>query len=841
MEVYQRRLDTTGKRKADFKLLIDVLMLFRPAIIRPMRPNRNMTNYAMLGNYFKIGWRNLFRHKEYAGINITGFAVSIAACLVLFHTIQYELSFDAFHTNKERIYRITNEAQFSEGIDYGQGVPAPLPEAVRLDFPQLEQVATVLSMPGTQVDVLDKQLNSNFKEELGVFFAEPEFFKIFDFDWLHGSPEALREPNTAVLTQETAEKYFGDWETAIGKSIEYQNTHVLKVTGILKNIPPNSDFPLKVVISFKTRGEESQSWGSITSRRQCYVLLDENTTAEQVQGLMPGFEKKYHPIESDIHDHYTLQPINEIHFDSRYGNFNGRTISKTTLLSLGVIGVLLIITAAINFVNLAIAQAMRRSKEVGVRKVLGSSRWQLSGQFFGETFLILAFASLLAIVLKQVSLTTLRPLLNLSPSYQAPWRHQAILFLSVIVIVTIVSGFYPARVLGAFKPVQALKGKVTNQTIGGASLRKSLVVVQFAIAQILVIVTLVIVHQLDFFRHAPLGFDKDAIVLFSVPTDSLSQTRVESFRQNLLHEAEIQNVTFGFTEPQSKSNRRISFQFDNATEDAPFEVNVKYADVEYFDTYDLSLVAGRLYQASDTAREYVVNETFLEKFGIQNPEEGLGKTITRNDVPLPIVGVLKDFHVLSMHEKIEPLIMMCDRSQYRTAGVKLQSKNISDATQKIADSYRQFFPDNVFEYTFLDESVAKQYENEERLSAITKIFSGLAIFISALGLYGLISFMAVQRTKEVGIRKVLGASMQDIVLLFHREFMLLVLIAFVVSAPLTGYFMSGWLNTFAYRIDLSPWIFILSMALSVVVLIVTISFRSVKAALANPINSLRTE
>jgi putative ABC transport system permease protein len=798
----------------------------------------------MIKNYFLTASRSLLRNKEYSFINIAGLAVSIASCLLLFYIIKYELSFDTFHANKNRIYRITNEVSYPEGMDYGEGIPAPLPDALREDFPQISQVGTIFSIPGSQIDILDAQGKnvSEFKETLGVFFAEPQFFNIFDFGWLHGSPDALLEPNSVVLTQETAERYFGDWRNAVGKFIEYRNVDVLKVTGILKNIPGNSDFPLKVIISFKTRGIESQSWGSITSRRQCYILLDERVSAEQIQSLMPDFEKRHHPADDNILDHYTLQPLNDIHFDARYGNFINRTVSKATLLSLGLIGLLLIITASINFVNLAIAQVMRRSKEVGVRKVLGSNRWQLSSQFFGETFLILVVASLLAVVLTQATLPSVRTILNLPETFHAPGVLPTILFVgTVVLVITMFSGFYPARVLGAFTPAQALKSKVSSQTIGGVSLRKGLVVIQFVIAQVLVIATLIVFQQIDFFRSAPLGFDKDSIILFSVPTDSLNQTRIESFRNKLLQEPEIENMTFNFSAPLSGSNRRSSFQFNNATTDAPFEVNVKYADVEYFETYDLTLVAGRIYQSSDTVREFVVNETFLQKFGIMDPEDGLGKMVTLNGATRPIVGVLKDFHLLSLQQKIEPLLMMCRKAEYRNVAAKLQTGNVKEITKKIKETYQSFFPGNIFEFRFFDETVTRQYAEEERLSSITKIFSGIAIFISSLGLYGLISFMAVQRTKEVGIRKVLGASVRDIVLLFYKEFIVLVLIAFVVAAPVTGYFMSDWLNTFAYKIELSPWIFVLAIVLSIIISVITISFQSIKAALANPVDSLRSE
>jgi putative ABC transport system permease protein len=798
----------------------------------------------MLRNYFKIAFRSLVKNKTFSLINIIGMAVSVAACLLLFYVVHYELSFDAFFTNKDRIYRIVNEVSRPEGKDYGEGIPAPLPAAIRQDFPQLKQVATILSIPGSQIDVLNKEKKDEikFKEKLGVFYAEPQFFNIFDFGWLHGSPEVLNEPNTAVLTQETAERYFGNWKNAIGKSIEFRNADVLKVSGIIKNIPISSDFPLKVVISYKTLGKERSSWGSITSRRQCFVLLDEHTSAQQIESLMPAFEKKHQPADDDILEHYTLQALKDIHFDARYGNFNGRTSNKTTLWSLGMIGILLIVTASINFVNLAIAQVMKRSKEVGVRKVLGSKRWQLSLQFFGETFLILVAASCLAVGITQAALPTIATALNLPSSFNVTPAWQTLLFLTTVtLLITLISGFYPARVLGGIQPVQALKSKISMNTLGNVLSKKGLVILQFSIAQVLIIATLVVFRQMDFFKSAPLGFNKDSIIIFSVPTDSLNQTKIEAFRNNLLQEPEVKNLTFSFTAPLSGSNRRVGFRFNNSEKDAPFEVNVKYADLEYFTTYNISLLTGRLYKKSDRPQEYIVNETFLKKFGIQKAEDGIGKTISMNGTTLPIVGVLKDFHLLSLKEDIEPLVMMCNKAEYRNAGVKIQGGDLKKAIQKVENTYSSFFPDAVFEYNFFDENVAKLYADEERFSSIMKIFSGIAIFIGSLGLYGLIAFMAVQRTKEVGIRKVLGASVGSILMMFYKEFIFLVLIAILVASPIAYYFMDNWLQDFAYRINIEWWIFALSGALAVLIAILTVSFQSVKAALMNPIKSLKTE
>ncbi len=798
----------------------------------------------MLRNYLLTAYRILRQNKVYSIINITGLAVSMTSCLLLFYIIRYELSFDTFHSQGQNIYRIVNEVPYEDGMDYGEGIPAPLPEALRLDFPQINQVATIFSIPDSQIDVFNGQQNgeSTFKEDLGVFFAEPQFFNIFDFEWLHGSPASLVEPNTAVLTQETAEKYFGDWRDAIGKSIEYRNSNILKVTGILKNISSASDFPLKVVISFKTRGQENSSWGSITSRRQCFILLDEQTSPAEIQKLMPAFEKKHHPVDQNILDHYTLQPLSNIHSDERYGNFNNRTVSKTNLLGLGLIGILLMITASINFVNLATAQLMKRAKEVGVRKVLGSNQWQLAGQFLGEILLILIASTLLAILVTQAIFPSVRSVLKLPPSFNPSDPLEVTLFLIIMnFAIAALLGFYPVRIMGEFKPVHAMKSKVDSHTVGGLSLRKGLVVVQFVIAQVLVIATIIIVEQLNYFRSAPLGFDKDLIVIVSLPSDSASQTRFASFRNSLRHHAEVRNASFNFTAPLSGTNRRTSFHFDHAAEDAPFEANLKYADVEFFSTYNLTLRAGRIYQSSDTAREFVVNETFLKRLGINNPEQGLGKDVTVNGVTLPIVGVVNDFHLLSLQKKIEPLIMMCDESQYRHAGIKLHGKNTPQAIRDLEKMYRSFFPGNVFEFRFFDDNIAKQYSEEERLSSVTRIFSTIGIFISCLGLYGLISFMAVQRTKEVGVRKVLGASLKDIVLPFYKEFAMLVLIAFILAAPVTAYFMSDWLNTFAYRIDLSPWIFILAIVLTLTISLLTISVQAIKAALANPVESLRSE
>jgi len=351
----------------------------------------------------------------------------------------------------------------------------------------------------------------------------------------------------------------------------------------------------------------------------------------------------------------------------------------------------------------------------------------------------------------------------------------------------------------------------------------------------------VVLQQLDFFRKTGLGFDQESLFLFSMPTDSLSRTKAEPLRQAILQLPEAKHVSFSFDAPLSTSNKRRTFQFDGAAEDTPFEANIKFADAAYFKTYDLSLVAGEIYQPGETARAHVVNETLLRRFGIRDAEEGLGKTITMQGTSLPIVGVLKDYHLHSLQEEIEPLIVTIDPREYRSVGVKLSVREMNEAVRKIEKIYALFFPEHIFEYRFLDENVANQYAGEKQFSALVNIFSTIAIFISCLGLYGLISFIATQRTKEVGVRKVMGATLTDILALFYREFIMLALTAFIVSAPLAWYFTSEWLNGFAYRIEPGLWTFIGAMSISLAIALATVSIRSVKAALANPVDSLRNE
>ncbi|MCW3118671.1 MAG: yknZ 2 [Chitinophagaceae bacterium] len=802
----------------------------------------------MVKNYLKTAWRSLSRNKSYAVINISGLAIGIAACLLIFLIVQFETSFDNFHKKKDHIVRIFTESKKPAGISYESGVPLPTAEGLRLDYPQLE-VASIFKNKGQITITNNNQVLKKFKEP-DIYFAEPEFFDVFDFDFLSGDKKtALKEPNTVLLTQDVAAKYFGNWRDAIGKNITYENKNILKVTGILKNMPVNTDFNLQIVVSYATLNntyfkEDLTDWVSNFSYSHCFVVLPGNLSVDRFNTDLASFVKKHKPA-GYAKVGMTAIPLLEMHYDSRAGVFSGRTFSKQLINAISLIGMFLLVIACVNFINLATAQAVNRSKEVGVRKVLGSNRRQLVMQFMSETFIITFFAVLLAIAAAGAALPYLNKLLEIELTSSFIYDPVILLFLGGLIVgVTFLAGFYPAMVLSGFNPIMALKSKITVRSAGGISLRRALVVLQFCIAQVLVIGTLVIISQMDYFKNRSLGFDKDAIINVAVPTDSLSQTRKDGLRNQLLQQPGIKAVSFSYASPSDNGSWSTDFKFNNSSKKTDFNANLKWADPEYFKLYNLKFVAGHPYEKSNQVRGYVVNETLLKKLGINDPKDAIGKIINIFDDKTklaPIVGVIKDFNVTSLRKEIPAVIMGSWPDVYQNIDIKLQGGDMKQSLASVGKLWSSTFTENVYEFTFLDEKVAKFYSKEDQLSQLYKVFAGIAIFISCLGLYGLISFMAVQKTKEVGIRKTLGASVGHIVYLFSKEFTLLIIVAFAISGPIGYYFMHSWLQAFSYRITIGPGIFLLAMAVSVVIAWLTVGYKAVTAALANPVKSLRSE
>jgi putative ABC transport system permease protein len=771
--------------------------------------------------------------------------VGFAAFILIFLVIRYEKSFDMFHPNKDRIYRTVRIGRNALPGELRTGVPIPVTAGLRKDFPQLAKVAAIAPDWNVQVIITTPGKNDTkkFKQGSGVFYAEPEFFQMFDFSLAAGDIKtALNDPNKVLLTKELASNYFGNWHTAMGKTFKMDGV-LVTVTGILNDIPPNTDFPIKAILSYSSQMAymNFNDFGNISDGNYCFVQLADGQDTARLMPQLNAFVDKY--IKA-TNPNYTLnlQPLSEIHYDSRFQNFNYRTFSKDLIFALRLIGIFLLFMACINFINLTTAQAVNRAREVGVRKVLGSSRGQLVMQFLGETGITTLLALTGAIVIVCICIPPMNNLLDIHLSSSVLYNYTVLGYmLCTVVLVTFLSGFYPALVLSGFQPSTVMKGSAGIDRQKGLSFRRGLVVFQFMIAQTLVIATLVVASQMDYFRNADLGYRKDAVINAEFVNDSLGYTKMDALKADLLKIPGVEKVSYSSGSPTGGGNYTDLFSAENRTKTANMIVNIMPVDPEYFNLYELPLVAGRLYFPSDTIREYVVNQTVVRRLGIQKDEAAIGKMIRINGRTYPIVGVVKDFHVNSLRDPIGPIAMTTEKRWYGNVNVKIDLRQTNHITAEMTALWNDYFPDFTFEYSFLDQTIATFYRQENQLSTLYKIFSAIAIFISCLGLYGLVAFMAVQRRKEIGIRKVLGASVQSIVVIMSREFTMLVGIAFLIAAPIAWYFMRQWLQQYTYRITLDADFFIVTIVASIAIAWLTVSYTAIKAALANPVRSLRTE
>ena len=821
----------------------------------------------MLKSYLTTALRALKRNWSYSVINVLGLTLSLACCLLLFLAIRYELSFDRQNAHADQTYRLIAFNKKSNSGRWEAGIPLPALPALRNDFPNLKhQVTMVNRITNVVVTVGGKtdQTTKKFQEGDGVLaFVEPEYFRLFDFSWKKGSPQtSLNNPNTVVLSDRMAQKYFGT-SNAIGKTLRVENKMDFLVTGIVQAPPATTSLPFEVLLSFASLKQYGAStnwddWQSTYGGAQIYITLpgtpqDQPIEAAKMDQQLIAFVKKYHKPDDARNLTYAVQPLTSIHVDTRTDNYAKRTVSMEMIWAMGLIGLFILITACVNFINLATAQAIRRAKEVGVRKVLGSSRGQLVRQFLGETGVLTGLAVALALIIAQVVLPYVGELLNIKPGAATLFDPTVIIFLVTLgVLTTALAGFYPALVLSGYQPILALKGKIRASGQGGSSginqltLRRGLIVGQFAISQMLIIGTIIAYSQMKYFRSADLGYSREAVLTVLIPEKKPGQ--LESLKAKLTGLPGIQSMSFGMTTPSSTSNWTTGFRFENDEKEPDYGVLMRPADTAYVHTYGLKLLAGRMYQPGDSMREFIINEAFMKRLGFQKPEQVIGKFMRVNgeDIKKPIVGVVKDFNAYSLHQKIEPSVLTSYRDQYRNLGIKLSAQQsnpeaISQLVKEIETAWNATFPDFVFKYTFLDETLANFYKSEERMYSLFKLLAAIAIFIGCLGLYGVVAFMAETRTKEVGIRKALGASTLNIFGLFSTDFVKLVLVALVLSSPVAWYVMNQWLQKFAYKIDISWWMFALAGLLAVGIALLTVSFQSIKAAMMNPVKSLRSE
>ena len=725
---------------------------------------------------------------------------------------------------------------------YRTGVAFPVTASLRTNFPQLANAGAIMPDGNVQVIIRDKGAAKKFREDQGIFFAEPQFFDMFTFPMAAGEyRNSLKMPGNVLLTQSWADKYFGHWQTAIGKTFTMDGTPV-KVTGILKDMPANTDFPIKAVLSYITLSKyaDMNNWGNLNDGNYCFIQLKEGDSPQRFIRQLDQFTNQYiKPVNPGYF--LSIQPLNEIHYDARYGTFGGRVFSKDLILALSTIGIFLLVVACVNFINLSTAQAVNRAKEVGVRKVMGSNRRQLIMQFLGEAALVSFFALLIALAVALVAIPAVNNLLDIHLTASALYRNNMpFLIVSTLAAVIFLAGFYPAFLLSGFNAARVLKGMFSVGQ-GGISLRRGLVVFQFVTAQVLIIATLVVASQMSYFNTADMGFNRKAVLTAQFPGDSVGFASQAVLRNELMRVPGVEKISFGMGAPIG-GGWFTDLRTPGYTRKEPeMVVAIKMNDTSFFNLFNLQFVAGRPYNNSDTAREFVVNENISRKLGYRDPQQAIGKLISVNGWKRPIAGVVKDFHISSLRDSMLPLVLTSNKRTYSVASIQLnlaQAKPVIASMQKLWDKY---YPDFTFSYSFLDQDIAAYYKQETQLSQLYQLFAVVAIFISCLGLYGLVTFMAVQRRKEIGVRKVLGAPVSAILILLSREFTLLVGIAFLIAAPIAWYVMYNWLQQYAYHIKLGPAIFAITIIGSIMIAWATVGYTAIKAALANPAKSLRDE
>lgn len=801
----------------------------------------------MLKNYFKTAFRNILREKSSAFINISGLTLGITGSLVLFLLIRHLSSFDNYHSKRDRIYRVVNQSDGNQGKNYTAGVPTVLPDAFRIDFPEAEQVVFTSYRAGSMVTIPQRgTAPKRYSEEAGIVYTQSNFFKIFDRAILMGDAEkGLDAPNEAIISKRWALKYFGE-EDVIGEIVKFE-AHDFKITAVMADFPNNTDFPFDLMLSYVTikKEREENAWKSIWSDEQCYFLLKEGESISKVESRMGAFTEKYLGKENADNAQFLIQPLSELHFDERFGTYTYNTVSRYILVALGVIALILIVTACINFINLATAEAIKRSKEVGIRKALGSTRRQLIRQFLGETSLITGLAMLASLASAQLALTFLNPFLELqlSLNFFGDWM-LCIFIIAVTAVIAILSGMYPAFVVSGYNPALALKNLISNRNSSGYNLRRALVVIQFIISQFFIIGTMIVINQMNYFQSKDLGFKKDAIIVVPIPeqeqlTSGLGISKMRTLRDELLRVPGVEVASLNSAPPSSGHVSGTDFRMEGKED--RFGTQVKQVDGNYLAVFGLELISGQNIQDLDTATGLLVNEKLARTAGYDEPGEIVGRSIKMWGKSLPVVGVVKDFHTVSLRDPIEATVLMNQIRSYETLTIQVNLKQVQSVLDQLKIKWETTYPEHIFDYQFLDQQIREFYEGEKKMSVLLSIFSAIAIFIGCLGLFGLATFMANQKTKEIGVRKVLGATVESIVLLFSREYVKLILIGFLFAAPLAWIVMSKFLEEFTYKISIGPGIFIIGLCSTLCIALITVGYRSFKAAIVNPAHSLRSE
>jgi putative ABC transport system permease protein len=805
----------------------------------------------MLRNYFVIAVRNLVKSLGLSSIKIVGLAIGVCGCIIVFLLAKLELSFDKHHTKGENIYRVYTEFT---GVWQGtnHAVPLPFPAAFRERSTGVEAVAHVITNDDN-VEIGEKK----FVKPNPLAFVDSNYFKVFpDYRWILGDPKVLSNPHTVVLTESKAKKYFGDNDitSIIGKRVTYRDSLDVTVAGIVADPIENTDFNFTEFISLSTiqaswmkENYEFDNWGNVSSSWMCMIRLSNGTRPEKFDDLLATMAKEREVMDNKdgkvtTFTHYRLQPLSDIHFNTKLGTWdNGRSsTSITTIEALVAIAVLLLLVAVINFVNLETAQALRRAREVGLRKVMGGTRASLIVFFIAESFVITFVAVVFALPLAKLCMIFFSEFLPKDLSLDLAEPLVWVFVVGLTSVVAILSGVYPAFVLSSYQPVVALKANRGSDRSASAVLRKILTVFQFTFSQALIAGAMIIGLQITWMLNKDLGFTQNAIASINPPWWEKESKRL-LLKNELEKLSSVELISQNSRPPAAFGYNTTTLVYNDGKNDIPLSVSQVQGDTSYVRLFGLRMLAGRNINAGDSLNEIIVNEAYCKKIGLL-PIDMVGKDVKRgNGTVYHVVGVLKDFHHAPLHREIAPLYYEYGNNSGVMSVRLTRNADLKSSMDDIKAAAKNIYGDSEVEVQFIDEIVQKYYESERRISKLANTATALAIFISCLGLLGLASFTAIQRTKEIGIRKVLGASVTSIVTLLSREFIVLVAISFLIAVPIAWYAGNQWLDTFPYRMDLAAWIFLVAGVISVLVAIVTVGFQAMKAAVVNPVDSLRYE
>ena len=823
----------------------------------------------MLKNYWLVAWRSLVRNKIYSLVNVLGLALGICACLVIYLITQYEFSFDTFHPDHDRIFCV-DAAMHGEHLNC---VPGPMPAAMRREMSGFQTVAAFqtyeasVTIPGGP-----KGKPQRFDDAGSIAIAEPQYFDIFRYRWLSGnSATALAMPNSVVLTAEKARQYFGNLESdrIIGRTIYYQDSLMVTVTGVVADWTGNSDFNFSQWISYATipasflKNEiRLSAWNEVNRSSQVIIKLAKDVKPSQIDAQFTAFAKRHYGSQPPLAA--CLKPLSDIHFHQDYGG-TGRKASLAVLYTLIAVAGFILILAIVNFVNLSTAQSMQRAREIGVRKVLGGSRSGIAMQFFTETLVLTLAAVGLAALMVRPVISVFADLIPEGVHFRVDGATLLFLLL-VTAATTLLAGFYPAKVLGNYEPTVTLKGIMAAPGGGKGTLRRGLIVFQFTISLLFIIASVVIGSQLRYALHADLGFKTDAILTISRPHDNRlagmgfqsDETRIRQMASEepgkiavltdkIRQMAGVEKVIREWKSPMGQDHRGFEGGGLKNSDEKPINISYHYGNEDYVPFYEMKLVAGRNLLPGDSTRELLISEACAHALGFSDVSKAIGREVVISPFETyPVAGVVADFYENSFHQATWPTIILHNPTQETTIAVKIAAKGMTAGELKtlishVEENWKTVFPGQPFSYSFLDESIANMYADDLRTERLTNVATGITVFISCLGLLGLAIFSTERRTREIGIRKVLGATVLGIVVMLCKEIVLLILIALLIASPLAWYFMHDWLQGFAYRTALSGWMFVAAGAAAIGVALLTVGFHAMKAARANPVKSLRTE